>query len=112
MRVENPKKFRRLVANRCRYCDRQFFYRRDNRPKFYCDGTCRQADFRHARYLGSKRNGSPQKTETKSKTFRPDFADRPLPLNILGGGYRWPDSTPLDRQVLNAIIRTEIGGLA
>jgi hypothetical protein len=84
--INHFTKFRKLVPGRCRYCDRQFFYRRDNRPKFYCNGKCRQADFRHTRYLGSKRNESIKKTEAKAKTFGPDFADRPL--NVVGG-YKW-----------------------
>jgi hypothetical protein len=84
--INHSTKFRKLVPGRCRYCNRQFFYRRDNRPKLFCDGKCRQADFRHARYLRAKRNESIKKTEAKAKTFGPDFADRPL--NVLGG-YKW-----------------------
>jgi hypothetical protein len=43
-----------------------------------------------------------------STACKGDFADRPLPLNILGG-YRWPDSVAVDRKVLANIIRAEIG---
>jgi hypothetical protein len=51
MRVQNPKKFRRLIAGRCRYCDRRFFYRHPGRPRTYCDHKCRQAEFRYSGYL-------------------------------------------------------------
>lgn len=112
MRPLNPKKFRRLVAGRCKYCSRQFFYRRDNRPKFFCDDACRQsdfrnarADFRHASLYPSQRNESPRKSRIKSKTFKRDFADRPL--NILGG-HRW-SGRPLDRGLVAEIIAAEIG---
>lgn len=112
MRVQNPKKFRRLVAGRCKYCSRQFFYRRDNRPKFFCDDACRQsdfrnarADFRHASPYPSQRNESPQKSRIRSKTSKHDFADRPL--NLLGG-HRW-NGRSIDRETLAAIIETEIG---
>jgi hypothetical protein len=83
MLQSDPKKFRKLVPGRCRYCDRQFFCWRSARPKFFCDGKCRQADFRHTGYLGSKRNESHPKTPAQSRTFRPDFAGR----GIVGPGY-------------------------
>jgi hypothetical protein len=63
MLQSDPKKFRKLVPGRCRYCDRQFFCWRSARPKFFCDGKCRQADFRHTGYLGSKRNESHPKPQ-------------------------------------------------
>jgi hypothetical protein len=103
---------RQLIRHQCQFCGRDFFVERQGgRPRLFCDKKCRQADFRHTRYLGSKRNESPPKTETKSKTFRPDFGDRPSPLNILGG-YRWPNSAPVDRELLAKIIRAEIGDAA
>ena len=76
MRVQNPKKFCRLVAGRCKYCGRQFFYRRDNRPKSFCNDGCRQADFRnaradfrHASLYPSQRNESPRKKPSKIKVL-------------------------------------------
>ena len=108
----NPKKFRRLVAGRCKYCSRQFFYRRDNRPKSFCNDGCRQADFRNARadfrhksHNPSPRNESPQKSRAQSKVCKPNFADRPL--NLVGG-HKWSGRS-IDRETLAAIIETEIG---
>lgn len=86
MRVQNPKKFRRLVHGRCRYCDRRFFFRQTGRPRLHCDHKCQQAEFRHSRYLHPKRDESGKKSSVKSKISKVDFADRPL--NVLGG-YRF-----------------------
>jgi hypothetical protein len=108
--LNSSAKFRKLTPGRCRYCDRQFFYRQVGRPKLYCDHKCRQADFRHAGYPYPKRDESPRNSSTNSSTTKADFGDRPLPLNLFGGGYRWPGAAPIDRQLLRQVIEKEIGG--
>jgi hypothetical protein len=35
---------------------------------------------------------------------------RSNPVNLVGGGYRWPTATTLDPALWRAIIRVEIGG--
>jgi hypothetical protein len=81
VRVITPKRadlsIRRLVAGQCQACGKQFFYQRINRPKLFCDQQCRQSDFRRFVMRGSPIDESGQKVEANSKTFRPDFADRP-----------------------------------
>jgi hypothetical protein len=109
MRVQNLKKFRRLVAGRCRFCDRRFFYRHPGRPRSYCDHKCQQAEFRHSRYLHPKRDENPLKSPTNSNISKVDFGDRPLPLNLVGG-HRWSMAIAVDRETLAEIISTEIGG--
>jgi hypothetical protein len=105
-------KFRKLLASRCHYCSRQFFSNKHTgRPRLFCDKRCRDGEFRRSRYLTSKNGESVSKNKDNSKACRGSFDDRPFPLNILGG-YRWPDSTAVDRKLLNAIIRAEIGGAA
>jgi hypothetical protein len=111
MHVAHFAKFHKLAPGRCRYCARQFFYRQTGRPKLYCDKTCRQADFRRAGYLTPKSDESPRKSSTNSSTTKSDFGDRPLPLNVLGGGYRWPGGTArIDRRTLQRVVEKEIGG--
>jgi hypothetical protein len=86
--IEHPKKFRKLTAARCRFCDRQFFYRRAGRPRIFCDHKCRQADFRHGGYADPafpKCDESGQKPEVISKTSKVDLADRPSRWRIVAG---------------------------
>jgi hypothetical protein len=105
-------KFRKPIPGRCHYCSRQFFSdKHTGRPRLFCDKRCRDGEFRRSRYLTSKNGESVSKNKDKSKAYRGIFGDRPLPLNVLGG-YRWPDSTAVDRKLLNGIIRTEIAGAA
>jgi hypothetical protein len=105
-------KFRKPIPGRCHYCGCQFFsYKHTGRPRLFCDKKCRDGEFRRSRYLTSKNGETVPKKEGNSKACRGIFGDRPLPLNILGG-YRWPKSGAVDRQVLSAIIRAEIRGTA
>jgi len=107
MRIEHSKKFRQLVPARCRFCDRQFFYRPTGRPRLFCDDKCRQADFRHTGYLDPKRNERGQKTKVNSKISKVDFTDRPA-VEILGRGHRWNAAASIDNETLKAIIEIEI----
>jgi hypothetical protein len=103
------KKFRKLVPSRCHSCGRQFFVNnRAGRRRLFCDDACRLAAFRNGGYYPTARNEIAPKSATNSIQCKAVFADRPLPLNILGG-YRWPDSVAVDRKVLANIIRAEIG---
>lgn len=108
MLIQRAKNHRKLVPGRCRYCDRQFFFRQAGRPKVFCNNKCKNAEFRHARYLDAKRDESAQKTQIISKLFKTGFADRPPPLNVLGSSHRWPNATSVDSDTLNVVISTEI----
>jgi hypothetical protein len=108
--INHPAKFRKLVPAYCQYCGTKFLYRPAGRPPLYCDKQCRDGEFRRSRYLPSKNGESRPKTKATSKTSSPDFADR-APLNILGG-YRWPNGRAVDRELMQKIIRVEIGGRA
>jgi hypothetical protein len=110
VQLNHSQKFRKLTPGRCRYCDRRFFFRLAGRPQLYCNKKCRDREFRRSRYLPSKNGESRLKTEAKSETSSTDFADR-APLNILGG-YRWPNGRAVDRELVQKIIRVEIGGRA
>jgi hypothetical protein len=107
-----PARFRKLIPGRCHYCGRQFFSdKHTGRSRQFCNKRCRDGEFRRSRYLRSKNGESVSKEPGKSRPCNGNFGDRASPLNILGG-YRWPDSAAVNRQVLNAIIRAEIGGSA
>jgi hypothetical protein len=98
MRVQNPKKFKRLVAGRCRYCDRRFFYRHPGRPRSYCDHKCQQAEFRHSGYLHPKRDENPLKNSINSKASKADPSNRPL-VNVR--------SKRVERDLWRFLIETE-----
>jgi hypothetical protein len=99
MRAQNPKKFRRLVAGRCRYCDRRFFYRHPGRPRSYCDHKCQQAEFRHSGYLYPKRDENPLKNSTNPKVSKVDPGNRSL-VNVR--------PKRVDRELWRFLIETEI----
>jgi hypothetical protein len=100
-------KLRRLLSGVCQSCGRQFFYRRTGRPKNFCDQKCRQAvrqvvrqtDFRRFWTVASRTDESAQKSKDNSKTFSPDFADRPS-VN------RRPKR--MDRELWRTVVTTEI----
>ena len=93
-----PTKLRKLVPGHCHYCSRHFFSdKHTGRPRLFCDKKCRDGQVTLP-LLTSKNGESVSKKEGNSKAYKGIFRDRPLPLNILGG-YRWPDSTAVDRQV-------------
>lgn len=113
MLVSNPKKSKRVVATRCRYCDRRFFFAYPSRTPKFCSTKCRQAEFRYvetiARSVGAKRDENPQKSRAKAKFSKAGSGDRPLPLNVVGG-RRWSNAIAVDRETLAEIIETELGG--
>lgn len=103
-------KFRKPIPGSCHYCSRQFFSdKHTGRPQLFCDKRCRDGKFRRSRYVRSKNGESVSKKEVTSKACRGILGYRPSPLNILGG-YRWHLGIAIDRNLLNAIIRAEIGG--
>ena len=107
-----PTKFRKLIPGRCHYCGRQFFSNKHTgRPQRFCDKKCRQGEFRRSRYLTLKNDETDAKNQINPNACKAVFSDRPLPFNVLGG-YRWPNRIAVDRKLLSAIIRTEIGGAA
>ena len=57
----------------------------------------------------SARDETCRNSATKSGTFKREIADRPNPLNILGG-FRWPNAIQLKPGVLQTIIETTVGG--
>jgi hypothetical protein len=96
MRVQNPKKFRRLIAGRCRYCDRRFFYRHPGRPRTYFDHKCRQAEFRYSGYLHPKRDENPLKNSTGSKVSKVDLVDLDSPNPTSRWTPSWDATWPSD----------------
>jgi endogenous inhibitor of DNA gyrase (YacG/DUF329 family) len=74
---------RQAAPAQCRYCGRQFFFKRGGRTALFCSQACRQADFRYARYLPSKRDESARKTLASSNACRSVFGDRPPPAAVV-----------------------------
>jgi hypothetical protein len=60
--------------------------------------------------IDAKRDEIAQKTQGISKTCKAGFADRP-PLNVLGNGHRWPNSTSVGSNTLKAVISTELSSI-
>jgi hypothetical protein len=51
---------------------------------------------------------NPPFLSNKNNGLRGAKSGASIPLNLLGG-YRWPDSSPIDRKTLANILRCEIG---
>ena len=51
---------------------------------------------------------NPHFLSNKNSELRAAKSGSSIPFNVLGG-YRWPDATPIDRDLLRKIIRAEVG---
>jgi endogenous inhibitor of DNA gyrase (YacG/DUF329 family) len=108
----------RFEAVRCHACGRSVA--RKSREQRYCSDRCRQFAFRENKArtaikisdLGEEtgRVTTPQKTVNENNGLQTPKSGSSVPLNILGG-YRWPNATGIDRELLRKIIRAEIGGV-
>jgi hypothetical protein len=110
--IAEPPQGRAGNARCCANCGRPIKPKRNSRRQRSCSYRCRD-EARRARDFADRypHQAIPRSVENRplaSTACKGDFADRPLPLNILGG-YRWPDSVAVDRKVLANIIRAEIG---
>jgi hypothetical protein len=118
MRPHDPANFRRLIRHRCQYCGRDFFAdKQTGRPRLFCDKKCKDGEFRRLRYLTLKNVETPLESVANSKVSKVDSGDRPSvligptdpPVNIFGG-RRWNGRPRIDRELVTAIIATEIDG--
>jgi hypothetical protein len=97
-----------FYLKRCRVCEEPI-EQGGGRPRLICrKSKCRNAwegDFPGGRYHPTSSR------ENSSKT--PDFIDSKPdracpPINVVGG-YRWPNAPRLNRELLAAVLRLEIG---
>jgi hypothetical protein len=100
----------------CEACGRRVA--RKSRQQRYCSDRCRDFARRENKaHTAIKNPVLGQDTGQPTNPLKISSENNPLqqgkqpsiPLNLLGG-YRWPDSIPVERQVLANIVRAEIGG--
>jgi hypothetical protein len=113
---------RTTAAVTCSACGRNV--PRAARQQLYCSGRCRRRahwdrratakisafpthDTGHATNPPKNVNGNNSLQGEKSRLSPFTKA----PLNVLGGGWRWPDTPRLDRDLWQKILRAEIGGI-
>ncbi len=106
-------------ATRCDHCGAPLHPKRGSRRQKFCSYRCRDEARRARNYaiFGSARRGSQgiprsvQNIDAKSKACKADFGDR-APLELLGGGYRWPGVPHGDIDALiRKVVELEIGGV-
>jgi hypothetical protein len=98
----------------CLVCSAPLDPKRGSRRQRYCSNACRQSAFRTKKWtrryetpdpLRSVRNNGVASTACKA-----GFGDR-APLELLGGGYRWPGAArPEIVGIVHDVIEREIGG--
>jgi endogenous inhibitor of DNA gyrase (YacG/DUF329 family) len=106
----------RFEAVTCQACGRRVA--RKSRQQKFCSDRCRD----YARRENKARTAikipvsgqdtseptNPPKISNKNSCLRTAKMGSSIPLNVLGG-YLWPNSIPVDREVLRKIVRAEIG---
>jgi hypothetical protein len=108
---------RRDAPVKCSACGRTV--RRKSRQQRYCSDRCRVYAQRENKARTAIKNpvvgqdsGSvtnPPKKSCENNSLQGAKSGSSIPFNILGG-YRWPNSIGVDRDLLRKIIRAEIGG--
>jgi hypothetical protein len=111
----------RIGAVTCSACGRKV--RRAAHQQLYCSGRCRQRahwerratakisalpTHHTGRLTNSPKNVNRNNSLQGEKSRPSPFAK--APLNVLGGGWHWPDTPRLDRDLWQKILRAEIGG--
>jgi hypothetical protein len=101
----------------CEQCGKPLKTKRSGRKRRYCSSRCRSAARRYrgwgANFVSrgypteaKLQNGSEK--STISAPSQGEKRDLAFPIDVLGGGNRWP--WRLDRGLLRTIIEREIGG--
>jgi hypothetical protein len=107
----------KFEAVSCEACGRRVA--RKARQQRYCSDRCRDFARRENKAHTAIKNPvlgqdtgqptNPLKTSSENNRLQQEKWQPSIPLNVLGG-YRWPDSIPIERKVLANIVRAEIGG--
>jgi hypothetical protein len=102
----------------CSWCGKFFALQR--RAQRYCSAACQKTGRRAELAVEPNRSRtltqdtavggfSPKNTSPINGVQRRQVGSS-IPLNILGGGYRWPGATSVEPTLLSTIIEMEIGG--
>jgi hypothetical protein len=104
----------------CAVCGKSFIPRYAGRKRLFCSSRCRSEARRRRHFVSpgypssavtqnagnSSTNSAACKGENRGRASR--FA---VPLDLLGGRFRWPGTPKLTAKVANAIVRAEVGGV-
>jgi endogenous inhibitor of DNA gyrase (YacG/DUF329 family) len=106
----------RFEAVSCQACGRRVA--RKSRQQRFCSDRCRkfaarELEARTAIKIPSGHQDSgpvrqPINFANKNNVLQRAKTGSSIPLNVVGG-YQWPNSTPIDRELLRKIVRTEVG---
>jgi adenine-specific DNA methylase len=106
----------RFEAVTCQACGRRVA--RKSRQQKFCSDRCRDYARRENNARGAIKNSvlgqdtgqptNPPKSASKNNSLQAAKTASSIPLNVLGG-YRWANSTTVEREVLRKIVRAEIG---
>jgi hypothetical protein len=111
----------RFEAVRCQACGRSV--KRQARQQRFCSDRCRKYAERNAPcqinartalknlsgHQDSGRVRVPLFLSKKISGLQGRTSGSSIPLNVLGGSYRWPNAVSVDRGLLRKIVRAEIG---
>src|SRR6516164_3924352 len=103
----------------CGACGRRIA--RKSRQQRYCSDRCRDYARRENKartaiknsvgYQGSGQPTNPLFLSNKNNELQRQKTGSSMPLNVLGG-YRWPSSITVERDLLRNVIKAEIGELS
>ena len=103
----------------CGACGRRVA--RKSRQQRYCSDRCRDYARRENKartaiknsvgYQDSGRPTNPLFLSNKNNELQRQKTGSSMPLNVLGG-YRWPSSITVERDLLRKVIKAEIGELS
>jgi hypothetical protein len=105
----------------CHECGRALPRRRQGRPPIFCSSICRKAAFRKRRSgmagisspatLIAHGMKLPSEQSIKTTSYKAQSGDlypsNKAPIEILGCGYRWPNTTRLDAKLRQNILWCE-----
>ena len=115
-RTVGKKNVNRFEAVTCAACGRRVA--RANRQQRYCSHRCRDFAYRENKARTAIKysvvgvdTGQPTQPlffSKKNNVLQQDKSGSSIPLNVLGG-YRWPNASGVERELLRKIVRAEIG---
>jgi hypothetical protein len=102
----------------CVWCGTPF--RLQRLAQRFCSPKCQKTGRRAELAVGASRSrtlthitpvgGFPIKNPSPISTLEGREARSSIPLNIVGGGLRWPSARHIDPKIVKSILRHEIGG--
>jgi len=103
----------------CAVCGRGLDHKRVGRIRKFCSDRCRDEARRDRDFVGAFRPPPTEVAQTHETTennpansvaCRGENRGRAFPIDLVGGGFRWPGATVLDPELRRNILAVELGG--